>query len=422
MKISRRALVSGASVAGPALAWWLERAGWRVEVVERASQLRTGGQNVDVRGAARGVVRAMGLEDRLLAAGTGEVGIRFVDGAGRSLAEFPAGEGDSGGATAEAEVLRGRLAQLLVGACGDGVRWRWGDTIAALDQRPAGRDHEGVEVTFASGDRATYDLVVAADGGRSRTRDLVPGTDARLRPLGVTIAYGTVPPAADDDRWWRWYVAPGGRNVTLRPDGEGTTRAALAFAADPDGPAGLRLADLDDDGRLDLLRRRFTGAGWESERVLAGLAADPELYVEHLAQVRAARWTSGAVALLGDAAWAVTPLAGQGTSLAIAGAQVLVGEVEAALAAGGTVAEGLVAYERVMRPVVEDVQDLPPGVPRLAYPRSRVAVAAARTALRVAGSRPARRLAGLLPGGDDGPAWEVPDYPALTRPAGGAPT
>lgn len=108
MNDRRSILISGAGIAGVALAYWLERFGMSATVLERAESLRASGQNVDVRGAGRQVVRRMGLEERIARAGTGEVGTRFVDQQGRTIAEFPAGSGDSDGATAELEILRAR--------------------------------------------------------------------------------------------------------------------------------------------------------------------------------------------------------------------------------------------------------------------------------------------------------------------------
>lgn len=96
----KRVLISGASIAGPALAYWLHRYGYQTTIIERAPELRTGGQNVDVRGAGREVSRRMGIEDDIRAATTGEVGTRFIGRSGSVIAEFPAGTTDSGGATA----------------------------------------------------------------------------------------------------------------------------------------------------------------------------------------------------------------------------------------------------------------------------------------------------------------------------------
>ena len=79
----RHALISGAGIAGPALAHQLNARGRRTTVVERAPQLRDEGQNIDIRGAAREVVRRTGIEDSIRAAGTGGLGLRFVDDDGR---------------------------------------------------------------------------------------------------------------------------------------------------------------------------------------------------------------------------------------------------------------------------------------------------------------------------------------------------
>ncbi len=181
-------LVSGASIAGQALAYWLRRYGWTPTVVERADRLRTAGQNIDVRGAGREVARRMGVEAAILAAGTGEVGTRFLGSDGQTIAEFPAGEGNSDGATAELEILRGQLARLLVDLTEPDVEYVYGDRITRLDQ-----DDDGVTVGFANGADRRFDLVVVAEGMCSRTRDLVLGDEVEVRDLGLYTAYCAIP-------------------------------------------------------------------------------------------------------------------------------------------------------------------------------------------------------------------------------------
>ena len=149
-------LISGASIAGPALASWLHRYGFEV-TVERAAELRSGGQNVDVRGAGREVARRMGLEDAIRDATTGEAGVHFVDADDRTIASFAAGSSDSDGPTAELEILRGDLARLLVEQTADEVAYVFGDHITGLED-----DGTGVQVTFAQGAARSFDLVVAA--------------------------------------------------------------------------------------------------------------------------------------------------------------------------------------------------------------------------------------------------------------------
>jgi 2-polyprenyl-6-methoxyphenol hydroxylase-like FAD-dependent oxidoreductase len=374
-------LVSGASIAGPALAFWLRRGGHRVTVLERAPKLRGAGQNVDVRGPGREVLRRMGLEDIALAQKTGECGIRFVD-ERDVLAEFPAGKDDTGGFTAELEVLRGALSTILVEAGASGVDYEFGDQIAEVIQRG-----DKVDVTFADGARRRFDLVVVAEGAQSATRTLVFG-EVPMRRLGLYTAYGSIDRHANDDRWWTWFNTVGGRSITLRPDNVGTTRVALSFLS-----GAKNYERMAPTQQRVCLRDEYAGVAWKAPRILDGLAATEELYVDDLTQVRAPDWIRGRVVLLGDAAWCATPISGSGTTLALTGAYVLAGELTSASRIG----EGLRAYQARMRPMVARAQKLPPGAPRIAHPRSRVGLAALRATLRVAGSRPAREAARRWP-------------------------
>src|SRR6478609_7115329 len=104
-----RALVSGASIAGPALAHWLSRRGAEVTVVERAPELRPGGQAVDARGVTKEVIRRMGLDAAVRAARTETAGAYTVDADGKVLETYHADDGGGDGYIAEIEILRGDL-------------------------------------------------------------------------------------------------------------------------------------------------------------------------------------------------------------------------------------------------------------------------------------------------------------------------
>ncbi|HEU4534214.1 MAG TPA: FAD-dependent monooxygenase, partial [Polyangiaceae bacterium] len=195
--------------------------------------------------------------------------------------------------------------------------------------------------------------------------------------------------------------------VFLRPDRKGTTRAVLTLQ----GPSGGE-DRLTPDEQKAFLTERFADAGWETPRVLEGLAASDDFYFEVLRQVRLARWSSGRVVLTGDAAWCVTPLGGLGASLALVGAYVLAGE----LSGTQDVGEALAAYERILRPYVEQAQHVPKAGPRMAQPHSRFGVALQRALLGVAAAPGVRQVVSkLLTPADD--KLDLPDYGARSRQA-----
>ncbi|WP_407521906.1 FAD-dependent monooxygenase [Methylobacterium oryzisoli] len=378
----RRILITGASVAGTTAAWWLGRSGFDVTVVERAPAFRDGGQNIDVRGIGREVLRAMGLEQAALDRGTGEEGTAWVDAQGRVAARYIAEPSQGDGPTAEVEILRGDLARLLHEPARACAAFRFGDRVERIEE-----DAEAATVHFASGHAERYDAVIVAEGVGSSTRERVFPAENAPRWMDLTIAYCTIPRTPTDDRMWRWYNAPGGRSVSLRPDRHGTTRAMLSIQQQPGGEQ-----DWDGDRQRAFLRERFADAGWEAPRVLAALDDTDDFYFDVLRQVRMKCWSRGRVVLTGDAAWCATPLAGIGATLAITGARVLAGE----LSLTDDVAGAFAAYERAMRPMVEQAQGVPKLAPRLMNPHSRVGIRLLHAALRVASRPPLRGLAARL--------------------------
>ncbi len=397
--MSRHILITGASIAGNTAAWWLSRLGFDVTVVERAPAFREGGQNIDVRGPGREVLRRMGLEQAALDLGTGEEGTAWVDADDRIAAQFLTADIDGDGMTAEMEILRGDLARLLYDPAATRATYRFGDSVSAIEQTDS-----AAIVSFASGATARYDAVIVAEGVGSATRERVFPNENAARWMDLTIAYFAIPRTPDDDRLWRWYNATEGRSVSLRPDRYGTTRAMLSVQRVSSGEQ-----DWSVPRQKAWLRARFIDAGWQSQRVLDGMDATGDFYFDVLRQVRMKRWSRGRVVLTGDAAWCATPIAGIGTTLAITGAYVLAAE----MARSDDVATAFAAYEQAMRPMVEDAQGVPKIVPRMMNPHSRTGIRLLHAALGIA-SRPAvRGVAGKLFGGrskaPDLSGYEDPD-------------
>jgi len=343
-----RVLVAGASIAGPALAHWLRRRGAEVTVVERAPELRPGGQAVDARGVAKEVIRRMGLDAAVRAACTETAGAHTVDVNGNVLEAFRADDNGGDGYISEIEILRGDLSQVLYDDTRDGVEYVFGDRIAELTQ-----DADGVEVTFAGGDRRRFDLVVGADGLHSALRAMVFGPHERfVRHLGLVLAFYSVPNEFGLERWLIDYQDQGsGRSAGLRPVPDATRAMAMLSFPAPDFDIDYR----DVAAQKDLLRERMAGLGWLTPRILAHLDDAQDFYLDQVAQVVMDRWSSGRVGLLGDAAFSSSPFSGGGTGLALVGAYLLAGELAAA---GWDPQAGFAGYEKRMRPFVEANQEI----------------------------------------------------------------
>ena len=374
-----RVLISGAGIAGPALAFWLQRAGAEVTVVERAEAPRPGGHAVDIRGVARTVVERMGLMPRILAERVDERGWALVDHRNRRTAELPADLFGGEGVVAEIEIARGDLARILYDSTANVVGYRFGDRITGLSQ-----DATGVDVTFERGGTGRYDIVAGADGVHSGVRALAFGPDADfVRYLGAYQAYFTVPDPGDLDHWFLMYNAPGGRLAGLRPERGGTAKASVAFT-DP-RPRYERLPRPEAER---LLADRFSGAGWRIPQLLAAMPGAPDFYFDSINQVRVDRWSSGRVVLLGDAGWCGSPLAGLGTSMSLVGAYVLAGELTAAAPE-----QAFAAYQREMAGYVAAGLELPPGGVRMFAPQGRLMIRARALSVRMMSRWPMRDVA-----------------------------
>jgi 2-polyprenyl-6-methoxyphenol hydroxylase-like FAD-dependent oxidoreductase len=388
-------LISGAGIAGPALAHWLGRSGYRPTIVEQAAAPRPGGQTVDLRGAGRTVVERMGLLPDVRAGTVEERGVAYVDTAGRWLGRMSAEDFGGEGLVAEIEVMRGDLAQVLRDAARDDVEYVYGDAVTGIEQ-----DEDGVTVRFRRSATRRFGLVVGADGLHSGVRALAFGPEERfVRPLGCVIAFFTVPDRYGLEGWMRMYNAPG-TVLALRPDRvPGRVKALMGFRTPA---AGIHRRD--QAAHRALLARTFAGTGWVADQVVADLQNSTDLVVEEIGQTRMDSWSSGRVVLLGDAAWCPSPLSGLGTSTALVGAYVLAGE----LGRAGDHRRAFAAYEDVMRPYTAQAQELPPGGLNGFVPRTRLEIALRARAIRWMTRWPLRNLMAAQFAKSD--AIELPEY------------
>ncbi|WP_260478183.1 FAD-dependent monooxygenase [Nonomuraea sp. WAC 01424] len=332
-------LISGASIAGTSLAYWLRRHGFTVTVVERAPAVREGGYKVDIRGAALDVIGRMGLTGAVTARATDMRVATHYDRKGRPLATMDADL--FGGRTGDdVEIMRGDLNDLLYDLTRDDVEYLFGDSVTAIA--------DDGRVTFEHAAPRRFDLVVGADGMRSNVRRIAFGEDAGfVRDLGYYISICTVPNTLGLDREEAVHASPGRTANVYSTGRDGDAKALFMWASQP-----LAYDHRDVGHQKDLLTEAMSGAEWEVPALLGAVRGADDFYFDLVSQVHMDQWSKGRVVLVGDAAYCASPASGQGTSLAIVGAYVLAGE----LARRG----GVAGYEREMREFVRVNQELGP--------------------------------------------------------------
>ncbi|WP_432927177.1 FAD-dependent monooxygenase [Microbispora sp. CA-135349] len=345
--MNRTILISGASIAGPSLAYWLTRHGFEVTVVEKASHLRGGGYPIDIRGSARDVVERMGLMARLQRLHVDTRRITFLDTDGSVLTSLRP-EAVTGGAEGlDLEVRRGDLADCLYGLVGDKAEFLFGDSIAALDDRGG-----HVEVTFDSGARRAFDLVIGADGLHSNTRGLAFGPEERYhRYLGFCFAVFTLPNELGLEHEAVLWNTPGRAAALYAQESGDRVYGFLTFAQDEPPFAAFRIPQ----AQRDLVAATFPDTVWEIPRMVAAMREAGDLFFDIVSQIHMPAWSTGRVALVGDAAYATSFMSGQGSSVSLVGAYVLAGELATHRSDH---AAAFAAYEKTIRGFVERNQAL----------------------------------------------------------------
>ena len=343
--MSGKVLISGAGIAGCCLAWWLERYGYSVTIVEQAPEPRRGGYVIDFWGLGFDVAERMGLLDDLRRRDLQIHEFRVVDDDGRTTASL--------NQSALQGLTKGRLMSLqrsavalgLYAAIKDRVAVRFDDSVDDLSEAA-----DAVDVRFRAGGTGRYDLVFGADGLHSAVRRAAFGDEPGVeRYHGFRVAAFSAPGYGHrDPHIYVTYAKPGRQiwRVTLNDDA--CVFLLVVAEADPEA-----LPAHDAASQKLALERLFADAAWEAKEVLAALDDATDLYFDRVSQIELPAWSKGRVALLGDACACPSLLAGEGSSMAMAEAYTLAGELHVA---GGDHLAAFPAYEQQLRPYVQRKQ------------------------------------------------------------------
>lgn len=354
-----RILVSGASIAGPVLAYWLTRHGFEVTVVERADTLRkTGGHAVDLFRPAMEITERMGVLDRARAHATGAERMTVHGRRCRTRVDFTR----IYGATSDRhlEIMRDDLSEIYFDAGRDDVEYLFGDTITDLSP--------GGEVTFQRCGPRRFDLVIGADGLHSNVRRLVFGDESALSTyLGAYLAVLSLPRSAAAEGEIRTYVRPGLLAACYTAAHLPDARAVFLFSLDT--PLGYHHHDVESQKAF--LRKRFAGLDAEVDGWLEELPRTAAFYFDSVTQLRLDSWSRGRVALVGDAAYCPGPAVGGSTTLAVVGAHTLATELARA---EGDHTRAFAAYDRAMADPVRRSRAFARRAVKTLVPRTRAGV------------------------------------------------
>jgi 2-polyprenyl-6-methoxyphenol hydroxylase-like FAD-dependent oxidoreductase len=296
MRPVQTVLISGASIAGPAMAFWLKKRGFTPTLIERAAQLRPGGQAIDIRGKALDVMERMGLRQQAYAHKTTMKGMSVQDAGGKELSRtqertYSGGRFDSD----DIELLRDDLSAILMAAIPD-VETLFGDHVREMRE-----DADRVQVKFANAPDRSFDLVIGADGIHSGIRHLVFGDEAPLvKELGVGIAVFGIPnylglqdwqiACSEEARGFGYLIYTVRKNTQLRIN--------IGFGA---GIADEHRGDVA--AQKALVAEKSAGWGWEIPHFVERMWSSTDFYFGAMAQVIMPQWSKGRAALVGDAGY-----------------------------------------------------------------------------------------------------------------------
>lgn len=406
-----RILICGGGCAGPALAFWLARAGHHVTICERFSALRATGAQIDLRAQGINVVKRMGLLPTIRRHLVEEDGVAFVDSQGNVKGTILANKSGKGAqsVTSEYEIMRGDLVRILYDATKDNVNYMFGITVDHFEQ-----DDEQVVAHFSDKTTGTYDLLVGADGQGSRIRKAILPPDAPnpYRRLGLNIAYYFIPGARETySRIRRTYLASRGRMIFRRSHNETETQVYL-FLKDHNNSTDMEtMTRASPEQQKEFWTSKFKDAGWQTPLFLEGMKTTQNWYCQEVVQVKTDSWSKGRVVLLGDAAHCPSPFSGMGTTGSFVGAYVLAGEI---CRNSEDLPRAFKRYDEVLRPFVDETQKINPWLLRLAIPETAWGIAILHF---IVGLICWLRIPDLVSrfSSEDKGGWKVPEYPELKQ-------
>lgn len=339
----KKILISGASIAGLSAAYWMNRLGCQVTVVEIASQPRTNGAAIDIRGGTADVIKRMGIYDELKASRLHVELIEFKNSDDTTARSMPTGNEDAELPDDDIEIERDKFISILYNGLKNDVEFIFNDSITALDET-----EDDIKATFKSGAERSFDLVFGCDGSHSGVRKIWFGEESEYTHfLEAYFSITTVNKLLIKQKTMQMYNEPD-KSVMLNAYNNKTD---IIFCFFSEKEISYDYRDIAQQRKI--IAEQFAGLGWRTTELLEEVQGLENFYFDKFCQIKMPSWTKGRVALVGDAGYCASPAAGMGASLSISGAAAL---ADALVKNNGDFELAFEDYNKNLRPFIEEIQ------------------------------------------------------------------
>lgn len=343
MELNKKVLISGASFAGLTFAYWMNRLGYKVTIVEIAPELKKGGTPVDIKGQTVEIVKKMGLYEQIKELRIGPEKWEFKNTDDRTGHSLVLRKPDEELSDDEFEIERDVLLKMIYDNVKGDVQFKFNHSIAKLTET-----NNGITVLFKDGFEDEYAFVFGCDGIHSAIRKMWFGKESAFAHfMGQYFSIAVVNKLLVQNGTYQMYSEPN-KGVALYAHND-KTDVIFTFRTENE-----IIYDFRNQQQLkEIVFLQMKGMGWRTPELQRELLNSSSFYFDKFCQIKMPSWTKGRIALVGDAGYCASPAAGMGGSLAIIGATAL---ADAFVLFQDDYQSAFHLYNEGLRPFIEDIQ------------------------------------------------------------------
>lgn len=336
-----RVLISGAGIAGLTLACCLADADWQVDVVEKSEGERKSGYMITFFGNGWKVAERINILNRIKDVRYPAQEFQYVNNSGKSYFNVNLERVRNGFGHEYTYLRRPDLEHILLERSKElSVNIKYSTQVAEINETS-----DSVSASFQNGDVNSYDLVIGADGIHSGVRKIVFGEEHQFSHyLGYGVAAFQTTPRDEIGNSIKIYQEPN-RSSIYYPVSEKTMDSVFLFPYN-------NTERVPKENYKSILEDTYTGSKWINQEVIQSAPNESIGFFDIMKQIQMPKWTKKRVALIGDACACLSPLAGQGASMAMLEAFVLANQLKKS----SNVQESLELYETILKPEIASRQ------------------------------------------------------------------